>query len=315
MENNTCQHISWRTHAKRRKQCVQCGKTQTIRIKKRGRKPKRTSITPLIAYLRGKSVRTSSRDLRRARDLFNRTMDWPDVSMQSSPCFLLADALHIKTPTYQLSVYIILVTTIGEERAQILPVYFGKGGESFENWQKAFMSALPQQLLPFVKALVCDGRGSLLALGKKYGWLIQRCQFHLLARVQSLRSISALSRHRQEGIFLREQIKIVCETSVSPQMTLAITLLKNVVDHETNRHLKTTLSGLIKNHEHYRTYLQYPDLHLAHTTNAVESLNSLIRGLMWKMRGFENEESARAWITALLKERKFIRVCTHRKTV
>lgn len=315
MENNTCQHRRWHTHSDRRRRCVQCGKTKTIREKKRGRKPKRVSIEPLIKHLRGKSVRTSSRDLRRARDLFIRTTPWPDVSNISSPCFLLADALHIRTPTYQLSVYIILVVVIGENRTWILPVYFGKGGESFANWDSALKQAVSPELMPHIKALVCDGRTSLVSLGKSYGWLIQRCQFHLLARLQSLRSVGSQSRHQEEGIALKAHIKTVFDTRSEQQVFSTIKELEGIAIVETNRRLKTTLSGLVRNHGHYRTYLTSPELKLSHTTNIVESVNSLIRGLMRKMRGFENEDSARAWVVALLKERRYMNIKSHRKSV
>jgi hypothetical protein len=247
--------------------------------------------------------------------LFIRTTPWLNVSGIANSCFLVADALHIRTPTYQLSVYITLVVVIGESKARLLPVYFGRGGESFENWDNAIKQAVPPELRHHIKALVCDGRVSLISVGKSYGWLIQRCQFHLLARLQSVRSVGSQSRHQAEGMALKARIKTVFETTSPLQVASAIQELKGIARSETSRRLKTTLSGLVRNHEHYRTYLTYPELKLAHTTNVVESINSLIRGLMRKMRGFENEESAAAWIIALLKDRRYMNIKSHRKSV
>lgn len=318
MENNTCEpecrHKRWVAHGQRRKRCAHCGKTRTMRKKRRGRKRRRVGTLPLARYLNGKSVRTPSRMLGRSRDLFLRTTPWPDVSGLSGPCILIADALHIRTRTYRLVVHVILIASAQDDRAWILPVHFGTKSESGESWAQAFECALSAEPRTRIEGLVCDGRQGLLGYARQQGWVVQRCQFHLIARLQSLRSVRALSRHRADGRTLHALAKTVFTTRSMDDCTCTVRLLERRAAIEPNRHLRTVVSGLVKHHQDYRTYLNRSDLCLPYTTNAVESVNSLIRRLMRDMRGFENETSARAWIEALLKHRRYIRLTRHRKS-
>ena len=315
MKNNTrefeCAHARWVVHGKRRRRCARCGKTKTVWRRKRGRKRCRAPIAALTSYLLGKTASASTRRLRQARDQFNRTSRWFDISVLPAPYLLIADAVHIRTHTYRVITHGMLLASAYDNRAWILPPYFDDRGETASSWQCAF-AALSPWLISRVQALVCDGKSGLLRLARSHGWLIQRCQFHLIARLQLKRSKYALSRHRQEGIRLYELAKTVCTTRSDRALANALRVLATVARAESNRYLKTILSGFVKHHQDYRTFLRHPELNLPRTTNAVESLNSLIRSLTRRMRGFENAASARAWIEALLKHRQYINLNTKR---
>src|SRR3989344_3792039 len=318
MKNNTrefeCSHAQWTVLGTRRRRCTRCGKTRTVWRKKRGRKRHRVGTAALFAYLLGKTVSVSSRRLRQARDRFKRAAPWADVSALPPPHLLIADAMHIRTRTYGTVVHCLLLSSVRGDRAWVLPPYFDDCGENARSWQCA-VALLSPWVLSQVNTLICDGKSGLLRLARTRGWHIQRCQFHLIARLQLKRSKYALSRHRAEGVKLYELAKTVCATRSMRTLYRALCTINRVAHIESNRHLKTILSGFVKHYRDYRTYLAHPELNLPRTTNAVESLNSLIRGLARRMRGFENAASARAWIEALLKHRRYIKLNTKRHTI
>lgn len=307
-----CFHDRWVIHGQRRKRCAVCGKTKTIRKRKRGRKVKRGSIFALKRYLSGKSTTVSSRYLCRARDTFNRNAAWPEIeTLICPPYILMADALHIRTSKYRTFVHVMMILSPESGCAWLLPPHFDARGENLFTWQAA-VDSIPRNILQNIKVLICDGKSGLLHIGRASGWLIQRCQFHLIARLQLKRSKYALSRHREEGVMLYELAKTVCMTTSKNELNESLSKLSLVAQSESNRYLKTIISGLVKNFIQYRTYLTHPKLNIPETTNPIESVNSLIRQLIRKMKGFENENSAREWIRALLKERKFVRLKRHR---
>lgn len=279
-----------------------------MRNKKRGRKRKRLSKTVLCRYLAGKSVRTRPHTLRATRNLFVRTTPWPDLTEIIGPCVLIVDALHIRTTVYTAIIHVLLLKPIHEGRAYILPFWTGTKTENKDSWRRAFEAHVPATLRSRIKALVCDGKSGLPELAREYGWLVQRCQFHLIARLQLKRSKYALSRHREEGVMLYELARTVCDTTSERKLQKALRTLTRIVQCEKNRHLKTILSGFVKHHQDYRTSLAHPELCLPTTTNAAESVNSLIRSMLFRMKGCRTSYSVLLWIEALLKYQSHIRV-------
>lgn len=306
--NAMCLHVYSAIHGVRRRRCVACGKTWTVREKKRGRKRKRVSKNILFRYLAGMSARTRPHVLRTARDLFVRTTPWPDLTKIVGPCVLIVDALHIRTSVYTVIIHALLLKPINEERTYILPYWVGTRTEDKNSWQKAIEAHVLAFFRFRIKALVCDGKAGLPQLAREYGWLVQRCQFHLIARLQLKRSKYALSRHRKEGIRLYELARIVCDTTSQKKLRAALRTLWRIVQGEKNLHLKTILSGFVKHYQDYRTSLTHPELNLPMTTNSAESLNGLIRSMLHRMRGCRTAHSVLLWIEALLKYRIHIRV-------
>lgn len=304
-----CAHACSTVHAKRRRRCRECGITWTVRKRRRGRKRTRGNIQAVVRYVQGKSVALTFKQLRKSRDAFIRKTQWPVIP--AGPCILIADALHIRTATYRAIVHLILVKPLHEERAYILPPFVDSRGENKWTWAEA-LTNIPVKVLSNTQALVCDGRTGLPELGAYYGWLVQRCTFHLIARLQMKRSKYILSRHRREGVFLYELFTTVCTTRSSRKLKLSLEQLRYLAQVESHRQLRSIFSGLIKHHGDYRTYIEHPLLELPATTNAVECLNSIIRRFLHRARGFQTAPSALAWIEALLKCRQFIRVKNHR---
>lgn len=310
--NSVCSHAKFIGHGTRRRQCSSCGKTWTVRKRKRGRKRLRAVKDVVRRFLSGKTVCTTSRHLRSSRDLFLRTTPWPEIAHIRTPCILIVDALHIRTSKYTAVIHLVFVKPLNEERAYVLPMYIDPRVENKKSWHEAFQTSIPPSLRPCIQGLVCDGKSGLPQLAYDEGWLVQRCQFHLIARLQLKRSKYALSRHRKEGVKLYELTKTVCTTRSRNRLARALLSLSRIVRMERNRYLKTILSGFVKHYRDYRTFLIYPELVLPTTTNAVECVNSLIRDLLHRMRGCRNVSSTLLWIEALLKHRRFVNVKTYR---
>lgn len=306
--NIICLHAHSVIHGIRRRRCTICGRTWTVRKKKRGRKQKRISKNILFRYLAGKFVRTQPHVLRAIRDLFIRTTQWPDLTKFNCPCVLIVDALHIHTSTYTRIIHVLLLKPIREERAYILPFLAETKTEDKSSWQNAFEAFVPAFLHSRIKALVCDGKVGLPQLAHEYGWLVQRCQFHLIVRLQLKRSKYALSRHRKEGIKLYELARTVCDTTSKKKLIVALGMLWRIAKYEKNIHLKTIISGFVKHYHDYRTSLEHPEFHIPTTTNSVESLNSIIRSFLYRMRGCRTSHSVLLWIEALLKYRSYVHI-------
>ena len=305
----------------RRRQCVLCKKTWRIRKKKRGRNPKRKSINLFFKYLKReipslyvlarikrniinkKSEDQLQRELRYGLNKFLKDTDWPKIPT-CRRLIVVADAMveTINKKTY--SFYFILLRTIKSNKAIIVKPYIKLGAESWLGWQEAF-HRLPESILASIKALVGDGHSGLISIAKRRKWIIQRCHFHLIARIQGRRSRWARSRHRALGKRLYFLTKEIITNTDEKTIVDYLKEIKIIKDNTSSRLLNRYLSGFIKNYREYRTYLYHPELNLPLTSNAVESIIGSIRNLCHRSHGFRTINSLTLWINALLKYKKF----------
>lgn len=176
--------------------------------------------------------------------------------------------------------------------------------ESYAGWQTHF-ATLPVSMIRRLVAAVCDGRTGLVALVRERNLLLQRCHFHLIARLQIKRSKRRSSRHYDEGIRLYRLLK----TTLTASATVARVACRKlaVAARVAPRGLKTVLSGFIANYEDYRAYRRYPHLGLPTTTGSAESLISSVRELLRQLRGVRTRAALEHWVNAYLKYRRTIR--------
>lgn len=307
-------------YGNRRRQCVLCKKTWRIRKKKQGRNPKRKSFNLFFKYLkreipslyvlarikqktkRKKSEYQLQRELRYGLNKFLQDTDWPKMPIRRR-LIVVADAMveTINRKTY--SFYFILLRPIKSNKAIIVKPYINLGSESWLGWQEAFHQ-LPEPILASIKALVGDGHSGLMSIAKRRKWIIQRCHFHLIARIQGRRSRWMRSRHRELGerlYFLTKEIITNTDEKIIIDYLKEIEIIK---DNTNSRILNRYLSGFITNYREYRTYLYYPELNLPLTSNAAESIIGSIRQLCHRAHGFRTINSLTLWINALLKYKK-----------
>ena len=154
--------------------------------------------------------------------------------------------------------------------------------------------------------MISDGHLGLVHEGLWRGWVIQRCHFHLLARIQSRRSRFATARNRKEAEEIFRLARIVLAHADETAIQQPLVRIEEIGWNSTSPEIRKVLSGFVKNYQQYRSYLRHPELHLPITNNTAESLASSIADLKHRMRGFPTLRSFSQWIVALLKFKKSI---------
>ena len=289
----------------RRRQCSSCKKTWRVWQKKRGRKNKRLSINQLFKYLDGKLnvSNTNNSNLRSLVRKFTSETSW--ISMPDGDLIVIADALIQYFGKQKYTIYFILFRSVCDHKAYIFTPFMRKGCETVVGWHEAF-AQIPNDVIERIKALVCDGHGGLIYLAKNRDWKLQRCHFHLLARIGHYASFGRLNRTKNIGKRVKNLANIVLYKNNSVAVSLALAALKELMMKITSRGLKAVISGFLRHYEDFRTYLKFPKYNLPATSNSAEHLVGLVRGLQYRARGFRTPSSLFMWITAICKYKKHV---------
>ena len=257
-----------------------------------------------LARNRNRSSAYMQSRLKKSREMFISTTPWPVTPL--GQLIMIADAVIEYIENQWRAVYLMLVRPVDGTEAVILPPFMVDGTETAPGW-KAAINSLPLTVKKRVIALICDGHVGLLAEAKRHNWLLQRCHFHLLARIQSRRSRWKIARHKVEAGNIFHHVRRVLEHPNGNQLEKSLMALKGIGEISTSPEIRKVLSGFVRNFKDYRAYLKYPYLHLPTTNNTAESLASSIGDLKHRMRGFPTLDSFSRWIIALLKFKKKIK--------
>jgi len=306
-------------YGRRRRQCTACGKTWRLRPKKQGRKKKRYSSKLLEKYLdrqipsiqvlsklRVTSQSKLSARLRQELLEYVRKTPWPKAP-QGKELIAIADAMIQMINGKTHAIYFILLREIDSNRAVITKPFIMAGTESSPGWKKAF-GKLPKKIFTSIKAIVCDGHLGFYCLAKANNWVIQRCHFHLLSSLQGRRSKSKYSQHRKTGSLIYQAASSIINTRNKRTISCELNKFRKIIPTVSSPRFKSMLSGFIRDHRDYQSYLKHPELKLPRTSNAAESVISTVRNLCYRARGFRTKKSFKLWIYALAKHRKQI-VC------
>ena len=316
-EKSACCRANVVGYGGRRRQCVLCRRTWSRWKKRRGRKKKRIDVylvkkflhrdVSSLAYLaRKKDVSEAfvQSQLRKSRDSFTKKTSWPDVPRGN--LILIADAVIEMIERKWRTVYLMLVRPVLSDTAVILPPLILDGTETFDRWRKA-IDTIPNRVLCSIRAIVCDGHKGLVGEGSWRHWIIQRCHFHLLARIQSRRSRFFTTRHKQEAEMIFNHVHVVLGHHDARRIVRSLDALEEIGWLSTSPEIRKVLSGFVSNYGDYRSYLTYPKLNLPITNNTAESLASSIADLKHRMRGFKTLHSFTSWIIALLKFKRAVK--------
>lgn len=301
----------------RRRQCIVCKRTWRIRKKKTGRKKKRISTDLVksffkheissmlfVAKKKGVSKTLIQNRMVRSRDLFIKQTSWPVVP--KGDLIVIADAVVEMIEGSWRTIYLILIRKVSGSTAVISPPLIKEGGETPAGWHQAF-EKLDQSVLNRIKAVVCDGHRGILYEARDRKWVIQRCHFHLLARIQSRRSRFAIARHREEANKIFHHVNIVLKSRNPKEIQESLTILEEISWLSKSKEIRTVLNGFGNKYEDFRSYISHPELNLPTTSNTAESLASTIGHLKIRMRGFPTINSFVKWIVAFLKFRQSIK--------
>ena len=243
--------------------------------------------------------------LKKSRQKFVLKTSWPSLP-QRQPLIAIADAMVRYTKKGWHTFYFVLLRSAGGNCAVIAKPYVQRGTETYLGWSEA-LERLPQRAKSSIAALVCDGHSGLVNCARKYGWIVQRCHFHLIARLQSRRSKWRTGRHQEEGKRIYVLVDKVLTTKNKKTILRALVELEEIGWLSSSPEIARTLSGFVKHYEDYRTYLKYPELNLPKTSNTAESFIGCIQKLCQRTRGFASLDSLKEWIEALIKYKKIIK--------
>lgn len=299
----------------RRRQCVQCRRTWTIRPRKRGRPVHRTAATVLKRVLvEGFTLRQlNSRRPQvvlptyryRFRQALQRWVARPSPQpIPRGPLVLLADGLWFEFNGIPWVLYLTALKPCGSNQATFLDPLLLPGREGASRWQQA-IQAIPPDAVRRIRALVVDNLPGLQKIAEQQQWVLQLCQFHLLLKLQAQRGGV---RYRLRGGAVRDEIhqliRRALELPDGQQLNSTLARLRRVSEGDCGtERIQTTVREFLKGVPYYRSYLNYPDLGLPRTTNSVESMCRLIREMFRSSRAGSNPNSVWLWATALIRQR------------
>lgn len=308
-----CREKIWRLNGRRR-QCAQCKKTWRVWKRKRGRRRNRTSpdlahkfvFHRLLPTRSGVSRLSMSRNRRQYRLAQSRrhcasACSWERLP-QEGGLIVVADALVKFVEKRWHTWYFIFIRPINAHRAIALPPRHRPGTETIAGWREAFDS-VDADVLSRIEAIVGDGHRGLSDESKRRGWKLQRCHFHLIARIQNQRSKWKSSRHYGEGQRLYLLVKRVLEELSEENLAPVLNELEEISWTSRSSEVRRILAGFVNNFRDYRTYLYYPNLQLPTTNNTAESFIGTVEEVCRRARGFKNLDVLNEWILCVSKTR------------
>lgn len=285
-----------RRFSSRRRQCVQCHRTWTVRPRKRGRPVHRTPRATLERVLvEGFTLgQIFSRRLRvtlpayryRFRQALRRFVARPSPQpIPRGPLVLLADGLWFEFDQCQWVLYLTALKPCAGDYAVFLDPLLLPGKEGASRWQQA-LAALPPGVTSRIRALVVDNLPGMQKLARRHRWVLQLCHFHVLLKLQALRRGV---RYALRGGAVRGEIHHLVRSALTlPDGSRLRRVLAGLArlartDCGTVR-TQTIVREFLQGLPFYRAYRAHPDLGLPHTTNTVESMGRLLRELFRSSR-------------------------------
>lgn len=299
----------------RRRQCTGCLKTFRIRRKKRGRKKgqyeydllhntfvKKLTLTQQLKGRKLKSLPALSYHFRQVLDFYLKKHK--KIGLPTGKTILIIDGLHFEFKGKPFVLYLMAIRSVNSSLAYLIDPPLLPGVEAASRWKQAINCLTPRTKLR-IKALVADGFPGSASLAKDYGWVFQRCHFHLIKDLV-----------RRRGKRLSPNVKIIREDIYQSIRGALIT-----VDFECLLRLKSRISKLSQNPacstkfrflarnfleeiDAFRAYLLYPQFNLPTTTNSLESLARILRQIIGKVN---NPNSVSLWARGAVRYKRYIR--------
>lgn len=302
---STCCKASVHRVGNRRRQCSKCKKTWSIRKKKRGRKIIRVHPeVDDIAFSSQESLRHKAKRLNQSREIIRRrharnieALLKKTTRPKAPPGKLIAvvDAIAFSFKKKPFTFYHILIRSTSGKNAVVMEPILLEGCETINGWKKVF-NQLDAKAYKRIAVVVSDGLTGMESYALQQGWIYQRCHFHLLKMLQTLRGKRWRNVPQKE---LREEVyQLVRKLLEIPSEDEAyqIYLKLKELSKSCPVWLARRLRGCLKQWKSFRSYRIYPKLHIPTTTNSVECTNRLIKDTIHRTRGFRNPESLNRWV-------------------
>lgn len=223
----------------------------------------------------------------------------PAIHYSRGSLLLMIDGLWFSFKKKKWTLYCLALRTVRGARARILPPILCLGKESAWQWQ-ALIGEIPYSVRRRVKALISDHFSGVEAIADKQGWLLQLCHFHLISYLYTILGGKKRTVKWRRGRF--RAYRAVRALLIEPDERKTARIRRRIEDlmndPQCPRRWRMRLREFLRCAHLYRVYLAHPELNLPTTTNAIENLNSRLRALTHRSRGFRTPEALERWVNA-----------------
>lgn len=175
------------------------------------------------------------------------------------------------------TLYFLAVKAVGTEKVTIFDPVLREGKENAAIWNNV-IDQLPMSVKRRVITVVSDGIRGIENIAENNNWVLQRCHFHILSRLQKMRG----KRASTYGRLVREEIYNSVKLSLSETSTRRLNILCRRLavlaqDEGCPRAMRMIVREFLRHLPDFRSYLDHPGLQLPTTVNVMESINSFVR--------------------------------------
>jgi hypothetical protein len=181
-------------HGKRRRRCVEYGRTWSIRPRPRGRRTARISGSLLRRLLvDGENTRRLAKDYRRSVDTVRRRCRHecrrvvadealPRLPVGDDALVIVLDGVWFRFGKRKWILYDMAVKPVGVPTAFFLDPLMLEGEKRLQKWQQA-LATIPPAVYGCIRALAADGFSGCRAIARHHRWVLQLCRQHLDSRL------------------------------------------------------------------------------------------------------------------------------------
>ena len=314
-KSRCCASAVWR-FGERRRRCSRCKRTWRVWKKKLGRPnlrnlgrllqkvfvehrtltqlAKAEGVTPQAFSYR--FLKTLSGELERGRI--------PSAALSSSNrLILLADGLWFKFKRRPWVLYVMALRPVNGNTATFVDPFLLRGRESPAGWAMAFRT-IPAGHRRKIRALVVDNFSGSVGLSRENGWLLQLCNFHLLATIRNWlgtrhpRYVGASKLRFESFRLIRRAVRM----EEGPKLDSIRSRLAHIAGQPgISSKFADRLREFNRRSDNYRAYRLRPSLGLPWTNSSLESAGAKIRRLMRRLAGLRTPRALRLWSTTYLR--------------
>lgn len=188
-----------------------------------------------------------------------------------------------------------------------------EGKEGAWNWE-SLISAIPMPIQARIRGIVVDNIRGIEHLAQRHGWILQLCQFHLIMKLQVH---PRWQRRALKGGNIRFElyrlVRLALDAPEGPDLDAVLKQISGLLKTRCGtRRIKMMIREFLRCVGFYRAWRTHPQLGMPATTNAVESMNSIIRDMFRRNRSASSPKALQLWATARVRHRSKI-VCNGKK--
>lgn len=309
-EKSACCGAVVRRRGGKRRSCASCGRTWRTHPAKRGRKARRAGNAAVRAvFSLGLKVRhTAERSRVTVRCAYARfgkglaafASAARAVRLGPGPLIVIVDARWGGFGGSRWTLHFVAVRRVSSDEATVLDPVLLPGKECADGW-RAVLASLPDVLRKRAVALVSDGLCGIGRVARENGWVLQRCHFHLVAKLEKRRS----RRRATPGREVREEVCVTVRRALSSPVGEALDRdlgrLSELAAHAScPRAMRMAVREFLRRVPEYGTFLSRPELRLPNTTCTMESVNAFTES---RGRTLRTPESWWRWAVAAVRSR------------